>query len=114
MRITTRGVVAATESLRETPLSFQGHVLAAGDFVATWAVELAVHHLDLTRELNLPTPAPAAQKLATATIEALAGVSLPASWTTEMTILVGTGRLTMTADQEREAGRAACLLPVLK
>ena len=38
---------AVTRTVDEAHLDFQGHVITTGDFFATWAVELAVHHLDL-------------------------------------------------------------------
>src|SRR5690348_7609554 len=34
----------------ETKIATQGHVLAAGDFLATLAVEATIHHLDLVAE----------------------------------------------------------------
>jgi len=40
------------------PVAFQGHVLTSGDFLTTWAVELAVHHLDLGRDLDITPPTP--------------------------------------------------------
>jgi hypothetical protein len=69
---------------------WQGHVFTAGDFLAVWAVENAVHHLDL---LALePVPA-AALATARQTVEAIVGQSLPEPWTDEQAVLVGTGRL---------------------
>ena len=62
-------------------------------------MELAVHHLDLGRELDLEPPAYAALHLARATVEALAGGALPASWTDETAALVGTGRVQLDPQQ---------------
>ena len=73
LRPTVRGIQTATRALVPGAVRFQGHVLATGDFLATWAVELAVHHLDLGRELDLEPPARPALRLARATVEALAG-----------------------------------------
>ncbi|GAA1037832.1 hypothetical protein GCM10009557_52290 [Virgisporangium ochraceum] len=50
------GIRAAAARLAPGAVRFQGHVLSTGDFLATWAVELAVHHLDLGRELTLAPP----------------------------------------------------------
>jgi hypothetical protein len=69
---------------------WQGQVFAPGDFLAVWAVENVVHHLDL-RSAE-PAPAPALT-LARSTVEALVGSPLPATWTEEDATLIGTGRL---------------------
>ncbi|GMA18893.1 maleylpyruvate isomerase N-terminal domain-containing protein [Arsenicicoccus piscis] len=39
--------IAVVDGMPDQPVAFQGKTLAAGDFVATWVVELAVHQLDL-------------------------------------------------------------------
>ena len=80
-----RGVV----SYEDRRCLWQGHVFAAGDYLAIWAVEDVVHHLDLlTAE-----PAPAsALTLARATIEALIEQPLPATISDEGATLIGTGR----------------------
>ena len=89
---TAEGVRAAVRALPAGAVRFQGHVLTTGDFVATWAVELAVHHLDLQRELRLPAPAAGALRLGRRTVEVLAGGDLPAGWDDETAVLRGTGR----------------------
>lgn len=68
---TVAGVRAAVSGLTPGRLAFQGHVLRTGDFLATWACELAVHHLDTAVELDLPPAAPAALGIARATGVAL-------------------------------------------
>jgi hypothetical protein len=68
----------AAERLPDGVLAFQGGVLTTGDFLATWAVELAVHQLDLAREIDLAPPTSDALDLARRTVEALAGAGLPA------------------------------------
>ena len=73
--------------------TWQGHVFTAGDFLAVWAVEDAVHHLDLALDPALD-PAPAeALALTRRTIEALVGAPLPSTWSDLTAALVGTGRL---------------------
>ena len=57
--ITADALDRAVAHLDAGTVRFQGRLLT-GDFLATWAVELAVHHLDLGRELDLAPPAPAA------------------------------------------------------
>jgi len=92
--------------MRDLPCRWQGHVFAPGDFLAIWAVENAVHHLDLL----VPEPPPSsALRLARATIEALAGEPLPARWDDERAVLVGSGRL----PADHELGSLAARLPVL-
>jgi hypothetical protein len=85
-------------------------VLATGDFLATWAVELAVHHLDLARELDLPAPDPAALRMSRDTVEALVG-ELPREWSDETAVLIGTGRVALDERMREQAGPAAARLP---
>jgi predicted enzyme related to lactoylglutathione lyase len=108
LRPTVDGVLTAVGHLRPARVRFQGHVLTTGDFFATWACEVAVHHLDLTAELSLPDPAPGATAIARATVEALAGGPLPAGWTDRHAVLVGAGRLPVDAADPvaRARGRA--------
>lgn len=112
LRPTAAGITTAVRALPAGALRFQGHVMSTGDFLATWAVELAVHHLDLGRELELPPPAPTAIRLARTTIEALAGHRLPPAWPDRDAVLIGTGRLRMDDRQVRQAGSLAARLPV--
>lgn len=110
---TVAGVRAATTRLAPGAVRFQGHVLTTGDFLATWAVELAVHHLDLGRELDLAPPAPAALRLARLTVEALAGAGAPAAWADDTTVLLGAGRVRPDVTQQREAPVLTSTFPVL-
>ncbi|WP_460864541.1 maleylpyruvate isomerase N-terminal domain-containing protein [Rhodococcus aerolatus] len=104
---------AAVRAMSEAPVAFQGHVLRSGDFLATWAVELAVHHLDLGPDLDVTPPVPGALRLARRTVEALHGTALPASWTDERCVLLGTGRSTPTAAEAAEAGTGSLGRPRL-
>ena len=110
---TVEGVRVAASRLQSDAVRFQGHVLSRGDFLATWAVELAIHHLDMGRELDLPPPAPSALRLARLTVEALAGVDAPRTWSDETTVLLGAGRMKPDADQRMEASELIQQLPVL-
>jgi hypothetical protein len=67
--------------------------MSGGDFLATWATELAVHHLDLDLGPNLLGPDPAALRLARQTADALADQSSPADWDDEHAVLVGWDRI---------------------
>jgi hypothetical protein len=75
--------------LADASYLWQGHVFAAGDFLTIWAVEDAIHQLDLLSEEPVPD---SALSLTRATIEALAGGPLPAA-SVEEAVLVGAGRL---------------------
>lgn len=58
VRTTVTGLRRLVSDL-ETPyrVEFQGHVLEVADFVATWVVEVVVHHLDMTVDLpGAPEP----------------------------------------------------------
>lgn len=82
-------LLRGTAHLAEGHYRWQDQVFTAGDFLTIWAVEDAIHHLDLLSD----EPAPAAAlELSRATVEALAG-PLPEGWTTEEAVLIGTGRL---------------------
>ncbi|MEJ5944590.1 maleylpyruvate isomerase N-terminal domain-containing protein [Pseudokineococcus basanitobsidens] len=80
-----RGTAAAASGDRR----WLGEVFDVGDFLATWAVEDAVHQLDLRCAGPVP---PDALALARETVEALAGRALPTDDHVEA-VLVGTGRL---------------------
>jgi hypothetical protein len=106
-----RRLTAAADGDRR--LDFQGHVLAVGDFLATWVVEAAVHHLDLTVELpEAPPPAPASLDVTRDTLDALAGQEAPAGWDDAAYALKGTGRLPLTATERRELGPVADRFPL--
>ena len=106
LRDVAEAVLRGVRSLPNAHLRWQGHVFTAGDYLAVWAVEDVVHHLDLL----VTEPAPAsALGLARASIEALAGAPLPASWNDVDATLIGTGRVPVPAD----AGPLSDRLPVL-
>ena len=98
LAVTGRTVMRAASRCPAMNLDFQGHVIATGDFYATWAVELAVHHLDLGLELIMDSPAPGALRLARDTVQGLAGGSFPPSISETDVILIGTGRLPVPRD----------------
>lgn len=117
LHLTADGVTRAVEALAPGAVTHHGRVMTTGDFLATWATELAVHHVDLGRELTLAPPAPAALRVARATVEALAGGKLPEDWSDETAVLLGTGRLRVDEHlSERQAGAEGPVvrrLPVL-
>lgn len=95
LRPTVLGLRTAVEAMAAGAVRFQGHVLSTGDFLTTWAVEIAVHHLDIAVDDRLPPPAPAALRLARQTVEAIAGAGLPADLTDAEVVLAGFGRTTV-------------------
>jgi hypothetical protein len=78
----------------------QGHVLRTADFVATLAVESAVHYLDLT--VSMPTaaaPAPEPLALACRVMNGLLSAPPDVGWDLITFVLKGTGRLPLTDDE---------------
>jgi uncharacterized protein (TIGR03083 family) len=95
---------------------FQGHVMAAEDILAMWAVEWVIHQFDLTAHLPGERLAPRrdALTLALRTLDELTGgPARPQAWTPERYLLKGTGRLPLN-DAEREfLGERAAAFPAL-
>lgn len=107
---------AACRAARACPypaVTTQGHVLSTADFIATLAVEAAVHYLDLTVGVPSAGPAdPAALGLVRRVLDGLLGSPMPGSWDDRTYALKGTGRVPVT-DAERSAiGALADRLPL--
>ncbi len=88
------------------PVLFQGKVMASGDFLATWVVELAVHQLDLGEDGGHPSAA--ALDVVRRTVEAVADADLPSAWSGEDTALIALGRAPLPDD----AAGLADVLPI--
>jgi hypothetical protein len=86
LRHTAETVAGAVERTGPGRVRFQGHVLTTGDFLATWATEVAVHHLDLDLDPGAPGPDPEALRLAQRTAEALADGPIDAASDVEATL----------------------------
>ena len=86
-------------------------MLTGGDFMLTLAVEAAVHHLDLTVELALLGPAAEPVRVARNVVEGLLDATLPSGWDDATAVLLGTGRLGPTPEQQVELGGVASRLP---
>jgi len=109
LRMAADAVGTAVDRMPDDPVAFQGRVLASGDFLATWAVELAVHHLDLSRDVTVGSPTAECLRLGCATVEALAGAAFPQDLSDAERVLIGAGRL-----DPSKAGKAlAAAMPVL-
>ena len=93
----------------------QGHVLTAGDFLATVVTEAAIHHLDLTPERMADagwTPV-AALTVASLTLDGLLGRARPIPWTDAEYVLRGTGRVALAKDERSRLGSLAVRFPLI-
>lgn len=104
----------ASEVEVDRRLAWQGRVLPVGDLLATWTVEFAVHHLDITVELqDAPAPPLTALRLAAETLDRLLGEPAPTDWTVTEHVLKGTGRGPLSAEDRRVLGSLAARFPLL-
>jgi uncharacterized protein (TIGR03083 family) len=107
---------AACRAARACPyeaVTTQGHVLTTADFIATLAVEAAVHYLDLTAGLpDAPPPDAASLALVRRVLDGLLGTPLPGDWDDRTYALKGTGREEVTADDHAVIGALAGRLPL--
>lgn len=88
-------------------------MLEIADFVATLAVEAAVHYLDLTVSLpSAPAPDPASLALVRRVLDGLLGAPLPASWDDRDCALKGTGRSALSAGGHIALGALADQFPL--
>ncbi len=103
---------AARACLHEA-VATRGHVLRTADFIATLAVEAAVHYLDLTAGLPAaPAPEAAALGLVRRASDGLLGVPLRAGWGRPHVRAQGTGRVPVTEEERRAIGELASWLPL--
>ncbi|MEQ3554911.1 maleylpyruvate isomerase N-terminal domain-containing protein [Pseudonocardia nematodicida] len=95
VRTTVRGLRRLVSDLDAGyRLEFQGHVLEVSDFVATWVVEVVVHHLDMAVELS-GVPEPPASGLAVVRDTVVRLTDDPAAldaWDDRALTLAATGR----------------------
>jgi hypothetical protein len=114
MRLTTGAALRQAQAApADRRLEFQGHVIDMGDFLATWVVEAAVHHLDLTVELpDAPPPVPASLQVTRETLDALLGERPPVGWDDATYALKGTGRLPLTGEERDALGPLAERFPL--
>lgn len=92
LRMTADGVRPTAQRMRGGRVAVQDHTLTSGDFLASWAVELAVHQLDLSCALEVADPTPGSVNMARRTIEALLDAQLPTDWSDITCTLLGAGR----------------------
>jgi Mycothiol maleylpyruvate isomerase N-terminal domain. len=110
----TATVIAAERSDPQQFVSTQGHVLTAGDLMATLAVEATVHHLDLVAHLPAAVQPPEAAGLACVrvTLDGLLGHPIPVDWSDQHYARAATGRLPLTAAEKHGLGTDADRFPL--
>lgn len=98
----------------DVKLATQGHVLFAGDFLATLAVEATVHHLDLVPgDEGLAGPSGPGLEVARETLDGLLGEPVPVGWDDADYVLKATGRAELTANERACLGGLAARFPLL-
>jgi uncharacterized protein (TIGR03083 family) len=107
---------AACRAARACPseaVTTQGHVMRTADFIATLAVEAAIHYLDLTVGLPAaPVPEPASLALVRRVLDGLLGCRVPANWDDKTYALKGTGRVALTDEECSSLGSLAPQFPL--
>ncbi len=108
---------AACRAARACPyqtVTTQGHSLTTGDFIATLAVEGAVHYLDLTVGLpSAPEPDPASLALVRRMLNGLLGTAMPGNWDDRTYALKGAGRVPVSESDRASIGPLADRLPLI-
>lgn len=110
---TAEAACRAARACRYELVATQGHVLRAADFIATLAVESAVHYLDLAYGItDPPPPDPIPLRLVRRVLDGLLGEPLPLDWDDETYALKGTGRIALTEPDRSDLGQAAERFPL--
>jgi uncharacterized protein (TIGR03083 family) len=105
---------AAAALPADVKLATQGHVLIAGDFLATLAVEATIHHLDLvTGDGRLAGPSGPGLAVARQTLDGTLGEPVPVGWGDVDYVLKATGRAGLTAGECAGLGVLATRFPLL-
>jgi len=112
-RETSAAACRAARACPHPAVTTQGYVLTTADFIATLAVEAAVHYLDLTAGLPAaPPPDAASLALVRRVLDGLLGTPVPGGWDDRTYALKGTGREEVTADDRSALGALADRLPL--
>ncbi|MFC4061369.1 maleylpyruvate isomerase N-terminal domain-containing protein [Planomonospora corallina] len=91
-----------------------GRSLAVADLLAEWAVEAAIHHLDVTAGVDTAPPPPAsALAVVRRTFDGLAGAPAGAAWDDVAYALKGSGRVPLTGSERERLGAVADRFPLL-
>jgi len=92
----------------------QGHVLSAGDFLATLAVEATIHHLDLAAgDKSLAGPSREGLAVTRETLDGILGEPVPVGWTELEYALKASGRAELTAKDQASLGVLTARFPLL-
>lgn len=112
-RVTAEAAIRAAEGADSAGrVATQGHTLTVPDFLATLAVEAAIHHLDLVAYIDAPGPHPDGLALARRTLDGLAGVDAGTQWDDRLYALKGTGRQPLTDEERERLGPLADAFPL--
>ena len=109
---------AATRAAATLPadakVATQGHVLTAGDFLATLAVEATIHHLDLVAgDESLAGPSTDGLAAVRETLDGILTEPVPVGWADVGYALKATGRAELTAGDRVILGVLADRFPLL-
>lgn len=105
---------AATALDGEARLATQGHVLAAGDFLATLTVEATIHDLDLIAgDRDLAGPSGQGLAVARETFDGILGQPVPVGWDDVDYALKASNRMPLSADDRARLGALADRFPLL-
>jgi len=95
-------------------VSTRDQVLTVGDFLSAYVLEWTLHHLDLIAHLPSAAEPPTETLAATrASLERIAGATIPASFSDKDALLIGTGRRAPTDTEAAALGDFAAKLPVV-
>ena len=112
----TETAEAARRAAKACPFQMvatQGHVMRAADFMATLAVEAAVHYLDLTVSVPGASPCdPLSVDLVRRVLDEFLGQPPALGWDDETYVLKGTGRLALTEAERTRLGPTAARFPL--
>jgi uncharacterized protein (TIGR03083 family) len=109
-----RAATTSATATVATMVATQDHVLAAGDFLATLAVEATIHHLDLMAgNQALAGPSGPGLAITRATLDGLGGQPVPPGWDDAEYVLKATGRRPLTGDDRTRLGALADRFPLL-
>ena len=105
---------AAATLPAEAKVATQGHVLFAGDFLTTLAVEATVHHLDLSAgDDGLAGPSRPGLAVARETLDGVLGKPVPVGWDGVDYVLKATRRAELTDSDRASLGALAARFPLL-
>jgi uncharacterized protein (TIGR03083 family) len=105
---------AAATLPADANVATQGHVLVAGDFLATLAVEATIHHLDLKAgDESLAGPSGPGLAVVRETLDGALGQPVPVGWDDVDYALKATGRAELSAGDRAGLGVLAARFPLL-